>query len=70
MICDNRDLAAADVELDRAYRAARRASRDKRALNDEQADWRDSVRDPCPDVDCMLSVYDERIDELYGMSTR
>jgi uncharacterized protein YecT (DUF1311 family) len=70
LICANRDLAAADVELDRAYRAARRASRDKRSLNDEQDAWRASVRDPCPDVDCMLSVYEDRIDELDAVSAR
>lgn len=70
MICANPDLAAADVELDRAYRAARRASRDKRGLSDEQDAWRASERDSCPDVDCMLGVYEDRIDELYSVSAR
>ena len=70
MICANRVLAAADVELDRAYRAARRSSRDKRGLSDDQDAWRASVRDPCPDVDCMLGVYEDRIDELDELAAR
>ena len=64
MICSDPDLAAADVELDRAYRAARSATPDKEMLNELQTEWRSSVRDTCPDVDCMMSAYEQRIDEL------
>ena len=65
MICSDPDLAAADVELDRAYRAARQASPDKELLNKLQTEWRRSVRDTCPDADCILNAYEQRIDELY-----
>lgn len=64
LICSSKELSAADVELMQAYRAARNASAEKKVLQDEQNEWRKTVRDACHDVPCMLGAYEQRIAEL------
>ncbi len=64
LICSNKELSAADVALMQAYRSARTASADKKWLQEQQNEWRKTVRDACSDVQCMLSAYEQRIAEL------
>ncbi len=64
LICSSPELSAADAELDIAYRAARRAAKDKALMTAQQATWRKTVRDACSDVECMLRVHEQRISEL------
>ena len=64
LICSSAELSAADVELDKAYRAARRAARNKALMTAQQAIWRKSIRDACSDVECMLRAHEQRISEL------
>ena len=64
LICSNKELSAADVELAQAYLSARNASTDKSWLSKQQSTWRKTVRDACSDAQCMLSAYEQRIREL------
>lgn len=64
LICSNRELAEADVKLAQAYKAAANASTDKDALRAAQSKWRQSERDACSDVKCMLRAYNERLNQL------
>lgn len=64
LICSSKELSAADVALAQAYRSARTASTDKKWLQEQQNEWRRTARDACSDVQCMLSVYEQRIAEL------
>jgi uncharacterized protein YecT (DUF1311 family) len=65
LICSSRELSAADVALAQAYRAARSSSTDKALLTEQQATWRNTVRDACSDVQCMLNAYEQRTSELH-----
>lgn len=64
LICSNRDLSEADVNLSQAYKVALDSSQDKEALKKEQNAWRQFERDACPDVDCMALAYQKRIAQL------
>ena len=64
LVCSSKELSAADVALAQAYRSARAASTDKKWLQQQQNEWRKTVRDACSDVQCMLSAYEQRIAEL------
>ncbi|MDO5506391.1 MAG: lysozyme inhibitor LprI family protein [Pseudoxanthomonas suwonensis] len=64
LVCSSKELSAADVALAQAYRSARAASIDKKWLQQQQNEWRKTVRDACSDVQCMLSAYEQRIAEL------
>lgn len=64
LICSSKELAAADVALAQTYRSARTASTDRKLLQQQQNEWRKTVRDACSDVQCMLSAYEQRIAEL------
>lgn len=64
LICATPDLSKADEELARQYKAARRATRDAKALRQAQAAWLRRRRDACADAACMLGVYEQRVAEL------
>lgn len=64
LICSNKNLSEADVQMAQAYRAALDASNDKDALRNEQSEWRRNQRDACSDVPCMMKAYQNRIAEL------
>jgi hypothetical protein len=55
-----------DQELSQAYQDARIAAAPAHAavLRTDQRDWLSSVRNPCPDVACLQSVYRARIAAL------
>lgn len=65
MVCADPDLAAADRELDRAYRRALRAGASPEQLRTEQGDWlyiREQAARRSPRA--VASLYEQRIDEL------
>jgi uncharacterized protein YecT (DUF1311 family) len=65
MVCADPDLAAADRELNRAYRRAMRSVGSPDQLRDEQRDWlaiREDAARRSPRA--VASVYEQRIDEL------
>ena len=64
LICSNKELSAADVQLAQTFKTALRASHDKSALKREQNSWLKDKRDVCSDAATMLQVYQERIAEL------
>ena len=64
LICSNKGLSAADVNLNQAYKNALSSSADKNVLKKEQIAWRKNERDACSDVDCMTKIYEQRITQL------
>ena len=65
MVCANPDLAAADRELNRAYRRALRSGAPPEQLRDEQRDWlaiREDAARRSPRA--VASIYEQRIEEL------
>lgn len=65
MICNQPELAAADVQLDQAYRDAlqRTSGREREMLQQAQHQWR-RERDFCGDSRCVLNAYRQRQEEL------
>lgn len=64
LICSNKELAEADVQLDQIFRSALRRSPDKKALKQEQAAWLKNERNACSDAGSMLRAYQQRISQL------
>lgn len=64
MICSNKDLAQADVQLAQVYKAALSISSNKAAFKKEQGTWIRNQRDACSDAAAMLQVYQDRISQL------
>lgn len=64
LICATPELSKADEELDRAYKAARRATKNAKALREAQALWLRRKRDACADAACMRAAYERRVLEL------
>jgi len=64
MICSDRDLARLDVELSAAYRKARDAATDAKALQSEQLQWLKSTRQACSDTTCLATAYKDRLAQL------
>ena len=64
MICGDRELARLDVELSAAYRKARDAAPDAKALQSEQLQWLKSTRQACSDTPCLVEAYKGRLAQL------
>ena len=64
MICSDRDLARLDVDLSAAYRKARDAAADAKALQSEQLQWLKSTRSACSDKACLIEAYKSRLVQL------
>ena len=64
LICSNKELSEADVELAAAYKVAANSSTDKDSLRESQSAWRTKERDACSDVKCMLDAYQNRLAQL------
>jgi len=64
LICSNKELSEADVQLAQVYKAALKKAADKSSLKQAQALWLKNERNACSDADCMLRVYGERIATL------
>lgn len=63
MICAHEELSAADEKLARAYRAAYRKTRDRKALNGAQRSWV-RKRNSAVDLSELRALYAQRIAEL------
>ena len=64
MICSDRDLARLDMDLSAAYRKARDAAADAKALQSEQLQWLKSTRSACSDKACLVEAYKGRLAQL------
>ena len=64
MICSDRDLARLDMDLSAAYRKARDAAADAKALQSEQLQWLKSTRSACSDKACLIEAYKSRLVQL------
>ena len=64
LIASNSDVAALDVELNRAYRVAMRRAPTPKIVQAEQKKWLTSVRNKCSDAKCLISVYTLRNAQL------
>ena len=64
MICGNAELSKLDEEMTRAYHLKEPQTASKQILLQEQRHWLNQVRNTCNDVDCLLSSYKSRINEL------
>lgn len=64
LICSDRELSKLDVELNSAYSNAREKSLDKKKLKSEQIGWVKTSRNACSERSCMVTAYQQRIEEL------
>ncbi len=64
MICSDRELARADVELNRLYKAAIKSTANQEQMAEVQAAWREQERDQCADIACVNQAYQARIAQL------
>ncbi|MEI7539824.1 MAG: lysozyme inhibitor LprI family protein [Candidatus Saccharibacteria bacterium] len=64
LICNSKELSEADVQLNQVYKLAISKSADPVSLRNSERDWRKTNRDACADIECMLKVYQMRINEL------
>lgn len=64
LIASNSEVAALDVDLNRAYRDAMRRAPAPKLLQSEQKKWLTSVRNRCSDAKCLISAYTLRNAQL------
>lgn len=66
IVCSSKELAILDLALANAYRdvAARVTSNSKPILRDQQNYWLRNIREQCPDIPCLRSIYEKRISEF------
>lgn len=66
VICSDAELAALDVEMVRLFRQRiNHTDSDARVMSISQAGWRNKVRNVCPDRNCLVNSYNERIKQLW-----
>jgi uncharacterized protein len=65
-ICENPDLAELDMQMSRIYFSLlnRLSRQDRDQLRHEQTEWLGDRMDCGDDVDCLRTMYRERINEL------
>jgi uncharacterized protein len=64
LLCTSDRLAIAEQLMAVAFRDAFYRTADKDALVKDQEHWRETVRDACNDVPCLLEAYQRRTLEL------
>ena len=64
LLCSNDRVWLADQIMTVTFRAAFNRTEDKDALLKEQEHWRETVRDACNDVPCLIKAYRDRTSEL------
>lgn len=64
MICTSERAAAAERRMARSFRSAFARAADREQLLSEQARWKQDVLDPCVEVQCVVSAFDARVEEL------
>ena len=68
LIASNSEVAALDVELNRAYREAMRRAPAPKSVQSEQKKWLTSVRNKCSDATCLISAYTLRNAQLAAVA--
>jgi uncharacterized protein YecT (DUF1311 family) len=68
LICDNRQVSAADEALAGAYARALQSAADREGLKRQQQGWIRTERDACRDAPCLLAAYRTRIAALEGLA--
>jgi serine/threonine-protein kinase len=67
LVCSSPELAVLDLAMANAYRdlvAERKSPGERKQLRGAQNHWLRQVRDRCPDIACLASTYESRIEEL------
>lgn len=65
LICSDQELAVLDVEMVRLFKKLQsNPMLDTQFINSSQVDWRNTVRNVCPDRNCLISSYAVRIKQL------
>jgi hypothetical protein len=65
LICSDAELATLDVEMVRLFRQLQtRSDKNAQIIHASQVDWRNKVRNVCPDRNCLIVSYRERIGQL------
>lgn len=67
LICTDPRLSDLDSELSRSYRKARESERlinNKPMLQEQQIIWLRDIRNRCSNVECLRTVYEQRISQL------
>lgn len=67
VVCSSSRAAAAENYMARSFRNAMRRGVDPVFLRDTQRVWKESVRDICNTVDCLMDAYLGRAAELDGL---
>lgn len=70
LICSDDDLAKLDVEMARLFRQLQNQSSRTQLAAISQADWRNKVRNICPDRSCLIASYTGRIAQLKAMGAQ
>jgi len=63
-ICADKQLSRMDVELAVVFKKALKIAPAQDELREEQQEWLTTVRDVCPDRECLTQAYEERIESL------
>lgn len=63
-ICGDPKLSELDVAMVSAYNSLLSKAADKPGVRTAQATWRDMVRNECSAVQCLVEVYERRIEKL------
>ena len=64
LICNNTEISKLDDILSKIYQQVLDHSTDKLNSTKEQRQWLKSVRNACPDLDCLWGAYQTRVDDL------
>ena len=64
LICGSESLSTADVQVAQAFKAALARSPDRDTLVVAQRAWRETERDACASVACMLAAHQARLAQL------
>ncbi len=64
LVCADPELARLDLRLADIYKKLLKIYPDKAQLKGEQANWIRESRNACSSIDCMKSIYQERLSDL------
>ncbi len=67
LVCFNSRAAKAEEQMAVAFHHALQRGISPKLLRKTQKNWKESVRDVCKDVQCLVSAHETRIAELYEL---
>jgi hypothetical protein len=69
--CSDQELATLDVEMVRLFKQLQTSrTTDAQLINSSQTDWRNKVRNPCQDRNCLIASYTARIQQFKSMGAQ